>query len=300
MDSDAPLQPRVHHARAEVRARGVREVHRQGCRRGGQDLRLAQVLLQPKAHLAAQLQRQAPRAERRAVQADQDDRQALLRRAPPEGRHQAHAWHRRQGWRGRPGSANSRRDSQHHAPQRHQGEEGHLDGGMAPEAPQQHHPGRHHHLRGLPRLPQVQHGHLRVLARSLRGRHRPRSPRILRASHPRRAHAASHQESGAHQGLPELSEDPKVRSLRRGPHRVHQDGKQGSRRRQPRAQLREGRAERRRRRHPAPRRVRRREARAPRRGSRQPFRPGVDSRAPLPRPLPVKLVRVESSVFQHG
>mmetsp|Transcript_7276 Transcript_7276/g.28636 ORF Transcript_7276/g.28636 Transcript_7276/m.28636 type:complete len:218 (-) Transcript_7276:3300-3953(-) len=157
---------------------------------------------------------------------------------------------------------------------------------MAPEAPQQHHPGRHHHLRGLPRLPQVQHGHLRVLARSLRGRHRPRSPRILRASHPRRAHAASHQESGAHQGFPKLSEDPKVGSLRRGPHRVHQDGKQGSRRRQPGAQLREGRAERRRRRHPAPRRVRRREARAPWRGSRQPLRPGVDSRAPLPRPLP--------------
>ena len=65
---------------------------------GGQDLCLAQVLLQPQAHVAAQLQREAPRAERRAVQADQDDRQALLRRAPPEGRHQAHAWHRRQGW----------------------------------------------------------------------------------------------------------------------------------------------------------------------------------------------------------
>ena len=125
-----------------------------------------------------------------------------------------------------------------------------------------------------------------VLARAHRGRHRPRSPRVLRTPHQARAHPASRPEGCPHQGFPKLPEDSQVGSLRRGPHRVHQDGQQGSRRRQRRAQLREGRPERRRRRHPAPLRVRRRQARAPRSRPRQPHRPGVDPRAPLPRPLP--------------
>ena len=131
---------------------------------------------------------------------------------------------------------------------------------------------------GLPRLPQVNMDiseYWRVLPRAA-----STARSTLRASHPRRA-AASHQESGAHQGFPKLSEDPKVGSLRRGPHRVHQDGKQGSRRRlrfnyvvataaampsssSPRC---------------------RREARAPWRGSR-PLLDQEWTRSSLPRPLP--------------
>ena len=149
---------------------------------------------------------------------------------------------------------------------------------MAPEAPQQHYPGRHHHLRAYLAFLKSNMDiseYWRVLSEGS----------IDRAAESYERPILAEPTPGPTKKVALIKDFQNYLKILKSVHssadlieciKTANKGLGGV---SPARQLREGRAERRRRRHQLLAACRR-EARAPRRGSRQPLRPGVDSRAP--------------------